>query len=228
MNGVIYYSNTGQSRAIAEFFSRQTAFPLFDIYELTAYEFDTAVLVFPVHCQSVPDPVKRFLESLRVKSLAVIAAYGRMCCGNVLHEIQKRYRHSIIAAAYVPTKHAYSDESGFADFDALAPIVAKLGNPAAVKIPKAYKNPLSDLCKGLRSRIGVKLYKDASRCDNCGVCNSVCKNNAMYNGKADGKCIRCLKCVAECPNNALRFALRLPMRLYLRKKKRDRLVIYSE
>ncbi|MDE5593006.1 MAG: 4Fe-4S binding protein, partial [Clostridiales bacterium] len=51
-------------------------------------------------------------------------------------------------------------------------------------------------------------------------------NNAIAYGKTNRKCIRCLKCVAQCPQNALHFSARLPMRTYLRKKKCDKLLIY--
>lgn len=225
MNCVIYYSNTGQSKRIAEYLAEKTTFPLFDMFQLTEYDFDTAVLVFPVHCQNIPDHVKNLLKLLRTKHLAVIATYGKMCCGNVLYEIQKRYRHNIIAAAYVPTKHSYLTENSFTDFEALTPIISKIHDPAPITIPKSYKNPFANISIGLRSRLGVKIIRD-EHCDNCGTCNAVCNNNAIVNGKTNRKCIRCLKCVTQCPQNALHFINRLPMRMYLRKQKTDKIVIY--
>ena len=225
MNAVVYYSNTDQSRRVAQYFAEQTAFELFDIFDLPGYAFDTVILVFPVHCQSVPDCVKDFLKRLTVKNLAVIATYGRMCFGNVLYYIQKHYAHNIVAAAYVPTKHSYLTEDGFDGWERLDPIITKLNDPSRVKIPKTYKNPLSDFCKRWRGRMGVKLYKD-ERCNNCGACDSVCDNNAIKNGKPNRRCIRCLKCVNNCPQGALHFALSLPMRVYLQKKKIDDLIIY--
>ena len=225
MNAVIYHSNTGQSKRVAEYIADITAFELYDIFDLSEYVFDTAILVFPVHCQGVPAHVKDFLARLRARNLVVIATYGRMCCGNALNYIQRRYRHNIIAAAYVPTKHSYLREDGFDDFERLNGIADKLNNPTPVKIPRRYKNPLSDFCKGLRSRIGVKMFKDEC-CNNCGQCSEVCNNNAIKNGKTNRNCIRCLKCVKECPNKAIRFELRLPMRIYLKKKKHDDLIMY--
>lgn len=225
MNAVIYYSNTGQSKRIAEYFAKKTGFLLFDIFDFTEYEFDTAVLVFPVHCQNIPKPVKILLAKLHVKALIPIATYGKMCYGNVLYEIQKHYRHNITAAAYVPTKHSYLQENDFSDYESLQPILTKIDSFDKIIIPKAYKNRLSNICKCLRSRIGVKIYKDKN-CNNCGMCNAVCNNSAIVYGKTNQKCIRCLKCVAQCPQNALHFYNRLPMRAYLRKKKCDKLIIY--
>lgn len=225
MNAVIYYSNTGESKRIAEYFAQKTGFPLFDIFALPEYDYDTAVLVFPVHCQNLPNPVKNFLQLLHTKALIAIATYGRMCYGNVLYEIQKHYHHNMTAAAYVPTKHSYLPESGITDLNGLTPILSKINSHDPIDIPKSYKNPLSNICKGLRSRMGVKIYRD-NNCNNCGTCKAVCNNNAIKNGKTNRRCIRCLKCVSQCPNNALHFTSRLPMRIYLRKNKTDKTVIY--
>ncbi len=225
VNVVIYYSNTNQSKRIAEYIAQQSGFPLYDIFDLTEYTFDTVILVFPVHCQNIPQPVKILLDRLRTKALIPIATYGKMCCGNVLYEIQKRYNHIITAAAYVPTKHTYLHENEFADYESLNPILSKINSRDKIVIPKTYKNPLSNICKGLRSRMGVKIYKD-SKCNNCGKCNAACNNNAIAYGKTNSKCIRCLKCVEQCPQKALHYISRLPMRLYLRKKKYDKLIIY--
>ncbi|MDE6965917.1 MAG: hypothetical protein K2O94_02950, partial [Clostridiales bacterium] len=173
MNVVLYYSATGQSERIARYIAQKTAFEAADILSLKHRQFNNAVVVFPVHCQSIPDPIKQCLKKIVVGNLTVIAVYGRMCHGNVLHEIQKKYAHNIVAAAYVPAKHAYLPDKDFDRLDELQPILDKIFSPAPITIPKSYKNPLSNVFKKLRSRMGVKLYRDA-RCDGCGICDSVC------------------------------------------------------
>lgn len=225
MNAVLYYSATGQSERIARYIAQKTAFEAADILSLKHRQFDNAVVVFPVHCQSIPDPIKQCLKKIVVGNLTVIAVYGRMCHGNVLHEIQKKYAHNIVAAAYVPAKHAYLPDKDFDRLDELQPILDKIFSPAPITIPKSYKNPLSDVFKKLRSRMGVKLYRDA-RCDGCGICDSVCPYGAINNGKPNRKCIRCLSCATHCPQNALHSKNRLFMRLYLKKKKIDDLELF--
>ncbi len=225
VNAVLYYSATGQSRRIAEYIARKTAFESADILSLERKRFHNAVIVFPVHCQNIPEPVKKRLDEITADNLTVIATFGRMCHGNVLYEIQKRYGHNIVAAAYIPTRHSYLSDKEFDRFDELQPILDKICEPAPIVIPKSFKNPLSNILKGWRSRMGVKIYRDA-RCDGCGTCEKVCPFGAITEGKQNRKCIRCLSCLAHCPKNALHFENRLFMRLYLKKKKTDRLELF--
>ena len=224
MNAVVYYSNTDECKRIATYLAERLNYELVNITGAES-EYQRAVLVFPVHCQNVPKAVADFLERLTASDLSVIAVYGKMCHGNVLYEIQKKYHHKIIAAAYVPAKHTYIDESRFCDFDRLYPIIEKVANPSTVTIPKSYKNPFANVFMGLRSRMGVKIIRGGG-CSNCGVCQEICPEQAIVNGKPNRKCIRCLRCVASCPPKALTFKTAPFMTAYLKKKKQDELIIY--
>ena len=224
VNAVVYYSDTGECKRIAQHLAQRLNYSLEDIAD-AGQEYGDAVLIFPVHCQNIPQTVTRFLRNLKVSNLTVIAAYGKMCHGNVLYEIARRYNHNIVAGAYVPAKHTYIDEPRFCNFDGLEPIVEKVQNPRAVKIPKSYKNPFANFFKGLRSRMGVKIIKGGN-CDGCGACRACCPRLAIEDGKTDRKCIRCLRCVALCPKQALTIKLSPLMSAYLKKKKQDELVIY--
>ena len=227
MNAVVFYSNTGQSEKIANYFAKMLCYPILEITKAVGDNYENLVLIFPVHCQNIPDVVKGFLKELKAKYLTVIATYGKMCCGNVLYEIQNRYSLSVVAGAYVPCKHTYLDnDDEFCDFYRFSPIIEKIKSPCEIKIPKLYKNPLSNLFPTLRSRIGIKIYKN-SDCNNCGVCSELCGLNAIEQGVPNGKCIRCLKCVRNCPSNALSFSARLPMKAYLSKKRMDRIIVYT-
>ena len=226
MNAVAFYSNTGQSKFIAEYFTNQLEYPLADIETEYAKHYQNLVLVFPVYCQNIPDIVKDFLENISVENLTIVATYGKMCCGNVLYEIQKKYQKNVIAGAYIPTKHCYIDNDDvFYDFDKLKPIVEKIKNPSYVQLPKLYKNPLADIFPKLRSRLGLTIRKSAD-CDGCNLCTERCSFGAIKMGKTNRKCIRCLRCVESCPRQALKIKLGLPLKLYLRKKTTNKLIIY--
>ena len=226
MNAVAFYSNTGQSKIIAKYFVNQLGYPLTDIEAEYSKHYQNLVLVFPVHCQNIPDIVKAFLKNVSIDNLTVIATYGKMCCGNVLYEIQKNYQKNIVAGAYIPTKHSYIDnDDGFFDFEKLKPLVEKIKNPSYIKLPRLYKNPLADIFPKLRSRLGLTIRKSAN-CVGCDLCAERCPFGAIKAGETNGRCIRCLRCVESCPQKALKIKLGLPLKLYLRKKKSNKTIIY--
>ena len=226
MNAVVFYSNTGQSKAIATYFASQLGYSLTDMETKCAEYYQNLVLVFPVHCQTLPDIVKTFLKNVSADNLTVVATYGKMCCGNVLYEIQKNYQKNIVAGAYIPTKHSYIDNDDiFCDFDKLKPIVEKVKDPSYIQLPKLYKNPLADIFPKLRSRLGLTIRKSAD-CDGCNLCAERCSFGAIKTGKTNQNCIRCLKCVESCPRQALKIKISLLLKLYLRKKKSNKIIIY--
>ena len=226
MNAVVFYSNTGESKAVAAYIAGQLGYPQVDVEEKYAEHFKNLVLVFPVHCQNIPHIVKLFLKNISVENLTVIATYGKMCCGNVLYEIQNKYQKNIVAAAYIPTKHSYvKDDDSFYDFDKLNTIVEKIKKPSYIKLPRLYKNPFADVLPNTRSRFGLKILKNTN-CNNCNLCEEKCSFDAIKLGVTNNKCIRCLKCVDICPRKALRIKLSLPLKLYLRKKKSNQIIIY--
>ena len=226
MNAVVFYSNTGQSKVIATYFANQLGYPLADMEIKCAEYYQNLVLVFPVHCQNIPDIVKSFLKNISVENLTVVATYGKMCCGNVLYEIQKNYQKNIVAGAYIPTKHSYIDNyDAFCDLDELKPIVEKVKEPSYIQLPRLYKNPLADIFPKLRSRIGLAIQK-SENCNGCNLCAERCSFGAIKSGTTNRKCIRCLKCVESCPRQALKIKLGMPLKLYLRKKKSNKIIIY--
>ena len=226
MNAVVFYSNTGQSKAIAAYFANQLGYPLADMEIKCAEYYQNLVLVFPVHCQNIPDIVKSFLKNISVENLTVVATYGKMCCGNVLYEIQKNYQKNIVAGAYIPTKHSYIDDDDvLCDFDKFKPIVEKVKEPSYIQLPRLYKNPFAGFFPKLRSRIGLAIQK-SENCNGCNLCAERCSFGAIHSGIINRKCIRCLKCVEACPRQALKTKLGLPLKLYLRKKKTNKLIIY--
>ena len=226
MNAVVYYSNTGQSQSIAEFLANQLGFPNMDIEAVASEKYDNLVIVFPVHCQNLPDLIKAFIQGISVNNLTIVATYGKMCPGNVLYEIQKKYHKNVVAAAYVPTKHSYIEEDDiFNDFDKLNLLVDKVNNPSSIKLPKLYKNPFANFFPKLRSIVGLKILKTKD-CNDCNICGKNCSCSAMKNGVTGSNCIRCLKCVENCPNHALKVQKTFWLKVYLRKKKINEIIVY--
>lgn len=227
MNAVVYYSNTGQSRAVAEYLAERLGYPALDMEACGETRFGCLLTVFPVYCQNIPEAVCSFLETVTADCLIPVATFGKMSGGNVLWEIQRRYpQHTVIAGAYVPTKHTYlPDDPPFADYPLLDPLLDKVKDPAPIRFPKLRKDLFADAMPALRSRLGVRLYRTEA-CDGCGLCTVRCPRSAIQGGIPNRNCIRCLRCVQECPREALRVKLRLPLRLYLRKKRMTETVVY--
>ncbi|MBE5741791.1 MAG: hypothetical protein E7360_00515 [Clostridiales bacterium] len=226
MNAVVFYSNTGQSKAVATYFADRLGYPLEDMETGVAEGYQNLVLVFPVHCQNIPDTVKTFFKKVSVDNLTVIATYGKMGCGNALYEIQNKYQKNIVAGAYIPTKHSYiNNDSAFCDFEKLEPIIEKIKEPSYIRLPKLHKNPFANLFPKLRSRLTLTIRKSED-CDGCNLCAERCSFGAIKSGKINRNCIRCLKCVECCPRQALKVKKSLPLKIYLSKKKINKVLIY--
>ena len=85
MNAVVFYSNTGQSKTIAAYFANQLGYPLADIETKCAEHYRNLVLVFPVHCQNIPDIVKSFLKNVSVENLtAMLETYGEQIASIII------------------------------------------------------------------------------------------------------------------------------------------------
>ncbi len=218
MNAILYYSNTGESLKIAAYAAKFLNLKAVDMQKYNGEAYESAVLVFPCHCQNIPIAVRPILKNLKAKNAIILVCYGKMSYGNILYECVKKYKINVVGAAYIPAKHSYLPEDiSFKKTEKLNPVLEKIYNPTTVSIPKAFKNPLADIFPGFRSRIGIKLIR-GRECIHCGLCKNICENK---------RCIRCLKCVKHCPQKALSFRKGVFMNWYLKKKPKNELLLYK-
>lgn len=224
LNAVIYFSCSGQSKAVAKDLSERLGFDLYDTRSAEEKIFENVAIVFPVHCQSYPKPLKNLFKALDAKNITLIATYGRAHCGNALYEAAKIIKGEIVAAAYLPAKHTYCETGE----TVLVPedIICKMSSPSPIKIPKLKKTIFAGLLPSARSRMIIKIKK-TDKCVNCGICAGLCPTGAIENGKISTKCIRCLKCVFNCPQNALTVKKSRILRQYLKKARFEETVIYK-
>ena len=221
---VYCFSGSGHSLAVSKELSKLLDCEIRPIDNKTTTE-DTAVVVFPVYCQHIPKPVKRFLKGLEAKYVALIATYGKKYNGNVLYEAQKLLHGQVIAEAYIPMGHTFLDGDCEFDTTQLLPIVRRIQAPRQAVIPKTVKNPLADIFPGLRSRIGVKI-KRGDNCCSCGHCERSCPVGAIRNGRIHSQCIRCLRCVTNCPQKALQYKNSRILNTYLNSYRKEEYVLY--
>lgn len=218
------FSGSGHSLAVSKELSQLLDCEIRQIDNKATTE-DAAVVVFPVYCQNIPKPVKRFLKGLEAKCVALIATYGKISYGNVLYEAQKLLHGQVIAGAYIPMGHTFLDGDCRFDATKLLPIVRRIKAPQQVTIPKTAKNPLANIFPGLRSRIGVTIKK-GDNCLSCGLCERICPVGAIRNGQIHSQCIRCLHCAASCPQKALQYKNSRVLDAYLNSYCKEEYVLY--
>lgn len=226
MNAVLYFSCSGQSKAVAEDLSRKLEWELIETRNAKG-KFESVAVVFPVHCQSYPAPLKSFFKTLNAQNVALIATYGKAHCGNAIYEAAKLIKGKLIAAAYLPAKHTYceSGDTVFVPDEVVEKIRTANGGTPPVKLPKLAKTPFAGLFAAARSRAIIKIKKGES-CTGCNACAAACPVKAIWCGKPSRKCIRCLRCVYSCPSGALNIRKSAVLRKYLKKPRCEKVIFY--
>lgn len=220
------FSGSGHSLAVSEALGGMLECDIKQIpFDDKAESGGVAVVVFPVYCQNIPEPVKQFLSRLKAEHIALIATYGKISYGNVLYEAQKISHGQIIAGAYIPIGHTFLDGDHAFDAAFLLPIVQRIKTPQKATIPKTTKNPLANIFPGLRSRIGVKITRN-EQCSHCGLCERSCPMGAIQNDRIHSACIRCLHCVTICPRKALQYKNSRILNQYLKSYRKEEYVLY--
>ncbi len=228
MIGVYRFSGTGHAAAVADFLGEQLGVPVTDISELPVGQMvtvPTAVVVFPVYCQNIPQPVAAFLQRMQTDWLVPVAVYGGFGSGHVLHDAAHLSKCRVSAAAIVPAGHTLLHEEVSFDRAALLPLVEKIRCPHPIALPRERKNPMADVFPAWRSRIGVRMHR-GNVCHYCGRCEAVCPCGAIHTGHINSRCMRCMKCVAVCPAHALQFRCGRLVSLYLKLPRKTAVKVY--
>ncbi|MBE6870934.1 MAG: 4Fe-4S dicluster domain-containing protein [Ruminococcaceae bacterium] len=227
MERIYFFSPCGHSKAVAEFLKSKLDAETYDILHISDENMtaDTAVVVFPVYCQNIPEKVTKFLLKLKAHFVAAVAVYGGISYGNVIWETQRLVGYKLIGAACVPSGHTYLRESGNVELSKLEVFIERVRKPQIIRIAREKKNIFADFFPEWRSRIGVKIKK-SGRCNNCGKCIKECTSGAMTDEGITGRCIRCLHCVNVCPQKALDFSLNPLLVLYLKQKRKNEWKLY--
>ena len=227
MNKIFYFSGSGKSRRLAEYLGKVLDFPVIDINKIEQGECsaETAVVVFPVYCQNLPDPIKDFLPKLNAKNIVFAATYGKKSFGNIIYDAAQLVDGNVIAGVCVPCGHSFLEEPDDFDFEALSPFIERIKNPKNAVITKAHKDFYADLIPAQRTRIGVKITKNKN-CISCGKCAENCPMCAIENNKINKNCIRCLGCVSNCPEHALSVKTLWFMKIYLKAVRKNKIQYY--
>ncbi len=232
----VYFSTGGESEKVALYYKRKLLCSLYDLTSKISREqfdfdkhYDLIILSFPVFSQNIPNPLKNILSKLNASYFIINITYGKMSFGNSLKNAEKLLKGKIIGASLIPAKHTYLNMPSITpnDLNPLDQIISLIPLKQDITIPKFYRHPLANFFPTIRSQMGIKISK-ISNCENCNLCMINCPTGSILYGKIKGhKCIRCLKCVNVCPNKVLQSKMSNILKYYLRKKRDNRLLIFT-
>jgi len=225
MNRIFYFSGSGKTKRLAQFFEKELEISAESIIETKDFSAETAVVLFPVYCQNLPDPIKDFLPKLDAKKVAFAATYGRKSYGNVIEDAAKLTKAEFIGGVCVPCGHSFLSEPDNFDFISLTPFWERIKNPQKATVKSAHKDFYADFIPAKRTRIGVKIIRNKN-CNSCGICTENCPMGAIENGIIEKNCIRCLRCVTCCPQKALEFKTLWFMKAYLIPGRKNEIEFY--
>ncbi|MBQ6877513.1 MAG: 4Fe-4S binding protein [Oscillospiraceae bacterium] len=228
MNKIFYFSGSGKSKRLAENLGQTLEMKVYDITKTdlsSSEKSETAVIVFPVYCQNIPDPLIKKIPEIKAENIAFIATYGKKSFGNVIEDAVSLSSSNFIAGACVPCGHSFLDEADNFDFESLSPVIERIKNPKKAKVKKGHKDFYADLIPAKRTRIGVKLTR-TNACVNCGMCEENCPMGAISGHEINDMCIRCLRCVKNCPHNAIEFKTLWFLKIYLASNRKNNIEIY--
>ncbi len=226
MNAVAYFSCSGQCKALAENIVDKLGWDTLDMRLKTNLraDFERLFCVFPLHCQGLPQTVKKFLKRAKATHYCFIALYGKASAGNAIYEAHKLTKKHTLAAAYMPANHTYCGVDGSVP-SAPQSVINSIFKSDYIKIPRRQKAPFAGVFTNFRSRLLIKI-KRGDNCVNCNICGGLCPQSAIENGEITGDCSRCLSCVYGCPHGALTVKKSFILKQYLKKPKSEKVIIY--
>ncbi len=239
MKTIIYYmSGTGNSLYVAKRIQESLkSYQLFDIGHLhnkkNEISADRIGFVFPSYCQDAPSAVKRFIESLKIKTdnpyIFSICTHNNVPGkpNETVQDILNRKKlklnygvdicmpgNSLIIKDYTNPKEEQDRRLGLSNS-----IIDQFIIDISYKEEKITKHtrPISTLFLEYVSEFTIfKFYKLHKRfftdddCTSCGLCKKVCSFNAieLIDKKPvwNNKCQSCLGCLHYCPTRAINFS----------------------
>ena len=234
MNGILYFSSTGNSLYIAQRLSEEIGGKICYIpkYCGNGGEFDRLFLVTPIYSYGMPAHVYDLLFKLdKTKELVVIQNYGGMSgnadylvyryateCGlNIKGVLKLKMPENFTLTFTVPK--FYLNGVLKKAYERINRIIAKIKN-GEYTIPKKCKTKEKTYLKNKANwHIIGERFSVTENCVLCGKCVSVCpsENISVTDGKITfaGGCVACLGCYHRCPEKAI---------VYKNKRKKDRYI----
>lgn len=195
-------------------------------YELAPY--NAYIFGFPIYAWRAPEVVREWLKSLNGegKRCATFFTYGGVTVGAGHYDTKEILEGSnfiLIGSSEFPGKHTFNlagwdfleNRPDKGDFDTAKNFARKILkrfqekeiNRIEIEDPMITKLILERFEK--REKKLPKPSRRGKECSMCRICEEVCPSRAMNAdaGEADDdKCLRCLRCMINCPDNVLEIA----------------------
>jgi ferredoxin len=223
----LYFSATGNNLYLANRIGGELySIPKLIKEEQFEFEDDRIGIVFPVYGLGIPSIVEEFLKKAKINSNYVFAvmSYGRLS-GSVVSQLLEIGQKNGIKFSYI--NKILMVDNYLPRFDMKKEIegepkknIEKNLDKIVQEINSQTKYVQNDsiflkiLTKSMRATFGKhvlisdKNFVIEDTCNGCNVCAKVCpvENIELINKRPvyKGKCISCLSCTHNCPNNAIR------------------------
>ncbi|MBN1801843.1 MAG: EFR1 family ferrodoxin [Candidatus Lokiarchaeota archaeon] len=211
--------------------------------KLDVNNYDAIYFGFPIHALRAPEVVRKWLKTLegKKKRCSVFFTYGGVDAGiahSDMKHILDEQDFQLVSTAEFVSKHSYNlggwnlahNRPNEFDFEVARQYVKKTQNLfldngfinlqfEKTRLPEPV---LFKIKESLKKSI-LPPSRKGSNCSLCNICEELCPTLAMDSklGEADFEaCIRCFRCFANCPENALKIGdLRRQLRLFEKVKK---------
>lgn len=222
MNGILYFSSTGNSLQIAKQVKQKLGGDIFYIpnYTGTGTEFDKIIIVTPVYSFGMPKHVLDLLPKLdKTKKLIVIQNYGGMMLGAdyLFYQYASRLGLNIVAMYKIKMPENFTLVMSPPNFykkrilklseNRISKVLDKIIN-GKYTLPKRKKTHEKTYLKNKDNwhLIGQR-FSVTDACIKCGKCADLCPSHNIYlkDGKIAFKddCVACLGCFHRCPAKAI-------------------------
>ena len=196
------------------------------VTDLSPYH--AVIFGFPVHSLRAPRVAREWLRTLHGggKKCAMFFTYGGFTVHPAHHTTQQiltEQHFTVVSSAQFPGAHTFNlggwsafdqrpnaGDEALADRFAIETLPRFNGEDPGVlgpMDPGIYSEEELDRFEEFRFRMVTQLpTRTEATCSQCGLCEEACPTQAMdaESGVADPqKCIACLRCVANCPDQAL-------------------------
>ena len=231
MNGILYFSSTGNSLFVAQMVQKQLGGEIRYIpgYEGNGSEYDRVILVCPIYSYGLPKHVFDLLPRLQGRKVSMILTYGGMVAGADRLVYEYGVENGLKIQGVYTVKMVENFTLSFTTLPVFNKIALRAVPKKVEKIATSIRKEEPHIPAQKKTRrqeyetnksnwhLIANDFAATEDCVSCGKCIDLCpsKNITMKDGKITfgQSCVACLGCYHRCPQKAIR---------YKNRKKRDR------